>query len=214
MADNVAITAGAGTTIATDDISGAHYQKVKVFDATADSTNGQTVTSRGGAYVEGPIAHDSPSTANPNRIGLKGVNALPTAVSANNDVVDAIGDFYGQQRTDITHIGIQTPIVHDIVAADAVHTDVELIAAPAAGLCIYVTDIIITNDNTAAMTFKFEEDTGSAKTQRTGTFRIPNPGGLVSNFRTPIKCTAAKNFGFSNTGQSNASITLSYYVAP
>lgn len=33
MADNVAITAGAGTTIATDDVGGAHYQKVKLYDA-------------------------------------------------------------------------------------------------------------------------------------------------------------------------------------
>ena len=30
MADNVAITAGAGTNIATDDIGGVHYQRVKV----------------------------------------------------------------------------------------------------------------------------------------------------------------------------------------
>lgn len=30
MADNVAITAGAGTTIATEDISGVHHQKVKI----------------------------------------------------------------------------------------------------------------------------------------------------------------------------------------
>ena len=30
MTDNVAITAGAGTSIATDDIGGVHYQRVKV----------------------------------------------------------------------------------------------------------------------------------------------------------------------------------------
>lgn len=30
MADNVSITAGSGTTVATDDVSGAHYQRVKV----------------------------------------------------------------------------------------------------------------------------------------------------------------------------------------
>ncbi len=37
MADNVAITAGSGTPIATDDISGVHYQKIKLFDGTSDS---------------------------------------------------------------------------------------------------------------------------------------------------------------------------------
>lgn len=40
MADNVAITAGAGTSIATDDVAGAHYQKVKLYDSTADSSTG------------------------------------------------------------------------------------------------------------------------------------------------------------------------------
>lgn len=38
MADNVAITAGSGTTIATDDISTVHYQRVKLVDGTLDST--------------------------------------------------------------------------------------------------------------------------------------------------------------------------------
>jgi hypothetical protein len=38
ITDNVAVTAGSGTTLATDDVSGVHYQKIKQFDGTADST--------------------------------------------------------------------------------------------------------------------------------------------------------------------------------
>lgn len=38
MADNVAITAGAGTTIATDDIAGVHYQRMKLNIGVADAT--------------------------------------------------------------------------------------------------------------------------------------------------------------------------------
>jgi hypothetical protein len=38
MTDNVAVTAGSGTTLATDDVSGVHYQKIKAIDGTADST--------------------------------------------------------------------------------------------------------------------------------------------------------------------------------
>lgn len=45
MADNVAITAGSGTTIKTDDAGGAHYQIVKLADGTADAT---TVIAAGG----------------------------------------------------------------------------------------------------------------------------------------------------------------------
>lgn len=38
MADNVPITAGTGTNVATDDVSGNHYQYVKLADGTADSS--------------------------------------------------------------------------------------------------------------------------------------------------------------------------------
>lgn len=38
MADNVAITAGAGTTIATDDVAGVQFQRVKLVDGTLDSS--------------------------------------------------------------------------------------------------------------------------------------------------------------------------------
>jgi hypothetical protein len=38
MADTVDITAGTGTTIATDDVAGVHYQRVKLTDGTADSS--------------------------------------------------------------------------------------------------------------------------------------------------------------------------------
>jgi hypothetical protein len=38
MADNISITAGAGTTVATDDVSGVHFQRVKLVDGTLDSS--------------------------------------------------------------------------------------------------------------------------------------------------------------------------------
>ncbi len=38
MADNVPITAGAGTTVATDDVAGVHFQRVKLVDGTLDSS--------------------------------------------------------------------------------------------------------------------------------------------------------------------------------
>lgn len=42
MADNVAVTAGSGTTVATDDVGGAHYQRVKTCwgaDGSANDTS-------------------------------------------------------------------------------------------------------------------------------------------------------------------------------
>lgn len=38
MADNVEITEGQGATIATDDVSGAHFQRVKLVDGTLDGS--------------------------------------------------------------------------------------------------------------------------------------------------------------------------------
>lgn len=40
MADNVAITAGSGTTVATDDVSSVHYQKFKLFTSETDAAEG------------------------------------------------------------------------------------------------------------------------------------------------------------------------------
>jgi hypothetical protein len=39
MADGVAITAGSGTTVATDDVAGVHYQRVKLVNGTLDATD-------------------------------------------------------------------------------------------------------------------------------------------------------------------------------
>lgn len=38
MADNVDVTPGTGATIATDDVSTVHYQRIKLVDGTLDST--------------------------------------------------------------------------------------------------------------------------------------------------------------------------------
>lgn len=51
MADNLGSTPGIGATVATDDIAGVHYQKIKVFDGTADSTNAMKVDASGAARV-------------------------------------------------------------------------------------------------------------------------------------------------------------------
>lgn len=52
MADNVAITAGSGTTIATDDVAGTHYQRMKLVDGTLDST---TAIAAGGGLEAGSL---------------------------------------------------------------------------------------------------------------------------------------------------------------
>ncbi len=58
IADNVTTqattlaTIPTSTTVATDEISGVHFQKFKLFDATADSTNAMKVSTVGSAAVD------------------------------------------------------------------------------------------------------------------------------------------------------------------
>ena len=64
MADNVAITAGSGTTIATDDISNVHFQRVKLVDGTLDSTAVIAGTAISGLRVQtAPLAILTSKTA-------------------------------------------------------------------------------------------------------------------------------------------------------
>lgn len=104
MADNVAITAGAGTTVATDDVSSVHFQKVKLVDGTADSsaaipgdaTNGLdvdvtrvqgTVTVSGtvtASNTTGDVASGATNGGNPVQIGIEAIahGSNPSAVTA------------------------------------------------------------------------------------------------------------------------------------
>jgi hypothetical protein len=64
MADNVAITAGSGTDIATDDVAGVHYQKIKIAHGAADSAT--LVTTGTAAFpIQGADAEDAAATAYP-----------------------------------------------------------------------------------------------------------------------------------------------------
>lgn len=267
MADNVAITAGSGTSVATDDVSGAHYQRVKIDlggdgaaspllrgqqakaaslpvtlasdeDDVAITLDGEAVVLGAGTAAIGKLAANSgvdigdvdilsvtPGTAAAHlgkaedaahSSGDVGVMAL----ALRDDTLAAASGTEGDYEPLHTNNN-GALFVDDIPGAKwtayedetAAATDDELVAAPAAGLCLYVTDIVVTNDGTAAVTIKFLEDTGSAKTQKTGIWKIPASGGIVVNLRTPIKCTAAKNFGYTSTGTSNYSVFVAGYTA-
>ena len=58
MADNIAITAGAGTTIASDDAGGAQYQRVKLTDGTVDAT---TVIAAGSGVAANALRVELPT---------------------------------------------------------------------------------------------------------------------------------------------------------
>lgn len=90
MSDNVAPSTD--PTVATDDVAGVHYQKVKLFDGTADSTAAIPGDASLGLRVApvGTLAHDAPGTgANPLLQGGYASAAAPSDVSADGDAVRA-----------------------------------------------------------------------------------------------------------------------------
>lgn len=104
MADNLKYAEpGSGPLVATDDVGSTHYQVVKLNignDGVSIPVDGKIpVTVVSGsitAIIGGDIAHDSPDSGNPSKIGGKGYGALPTAVTA-NDRVNAYFDREGRQ---------------------------------------------------------------------------------------------------------------------
>ena len=52
MADNAEINSGSGTIVATDDVGGAHYQRVKLVDGTDGNSGGIPGTATKGLYVD------------------------------------------------------------------------------------------------------------------------------------------------------------------
>lgn len=109
MADNIAITAGSGTTIATDDISGVQYQRVKVAlgsDGTAvDAVAGPGAVGSGVQRVtlasDDPLvsrmtgsAHDAAVAQNPNRIAGRARSSNYATVSS-DDTADLVTTLAG-----------------------------------------------------------------------------------------------------------------------
>lgn len=79
MADNVAITAGSGTSVATDDVSGVHYQRIKIVDGTADSSTAVVASAAKGLYVDP-------------RTSTSLIQVTPTISTSQYTAKDALGD--------------------------------------------------------------------------------------------------------------------------
>lgn len=166
MADNTILNAGAsGDVIASDDIGGVKFQRVKLVEG-ADGVNdgdisaanplpvtagpvgggteaaAQRVTvasdSTGNLAVKGDVAHDAADSGNPLKVGSKAANALPTAV-ANNDRANAISDLFGRLLVGHIDPAMQTHI-NKTYTTTQTGTDVW---DPAAGKKIAVTSVVI-----------------------------------------------------------------------
>ena len=199
---------------ATDGTSTSQISILKQISASVQAPPSQAVTNAGTFAVQavGSIADDATTPGAPVMIGGSAVETDgtdPTFVSAEADV--AICRLTRDRRLLVSTVNPRMgSAFHDETSAQTNH---ELVAAPGAGLSIYITDIMVSNGATAG-TIKFVEDTGGTPVQKTGTMNFAALGGTSPNFQTPIRVTANKNFGFTSATMTNHSVMVNYYIAP
>lgn len=164
MADNVAITAGSGTNIATDEVTGTleHVQLMKLAISTdgsrtlvpADGTDGLLVNlgANNDVTVTGTTAHDAVDAGSPVKVGAKAIahGTNPTAVAA-GDRTDLYANRHGVLWTIGGHPNIITRTVH-IADADGAQTDASIVGTIAAGTKVAVTSIAVTLDSATTAT--------------------------------------------------------------
>lgn len=135
----------------------------------------------------GGVAHDAADSGNPLKIGGRASTALRVAV-AGNDRVDALFDADGALVTRKTAHA-------NIVGGNASNTDgasTEVIAAQAAGIRTYITDIEVTNTHATAFAYVEIKD-GTTVVQ---TIPVPPLGGAVVHYDTPLRGTANTAWNF------------------
>ena len=215
MADNVAISAGTGTSIATDEIqvSGTgtigHVQFVKLVDGTLNGTsaiasgNGTAATALRVSIASDSTGtaigtHDSPEGTLVSYLGASATTGLSGITLVAND--DATHIHAGVDGVLITrpHCGLE-----DIVSGRA--TDVSgnsfaVIAAGAAGVKHYLTTITLVNTSTTAI-YADVLDGATIKMS----IPVPAQGGATVNLPVPIPGTAATAW---NCDASGATTTL------
>ena len=192
MANNIAVTEGAGKTVATTDIGGFQYQNIIVKDGT-----GVEVNFAADVPVKGTTAADAALTSAPVTVGGRAANALPTAVS-NADVVNAMLDLYGRQIIRAAprellgkqYTALTNGSVTAIVTADASHK-----------LDLY--GLVISNTTASAVDVLIEDVSADV-------FTITVPADDTRGFMLPVDAAipqAAVNTAWNATGANGVNIT-------
>lgn len=160
----------------------------------------------------GGVADDGTTPGNPIMIGGKAVETDgtdPTSVSAEDDVAILRTDRNRRLLVNDFH-----PNLWDVAENHtAAQTNNSLKGAPGASLSLYITDIIVSNGATAG-NIKFVEDTAGTPVDLIEVVYLAANGGFVTNFRTPLKVTANKDFGFTSVTVTTHSITVLGFIAP
>lgn len=156
--------------------------------------------------VTGHDAADAAITVAPVTVGGKafGTGAV-TEVSADGDAVPLLATRGGRQYVEASHPN-RWQAQHSETSAQTNH---ECKAAPAAGLSLYITDILISNGATAGTVSLLD---GSGGTVLMLLYLGIN-GGCAPSFKTPIKLTAATALCLTSVTCTTHTITIVGYTA-
>lgn len=91
----------------------------------------------------------------------------------------------------------------------------ELLEAPGEGLAYVITEIVVTNDDTAAIAFTLEEDPAVAADVvfgGSGGHKIPVSSMLVYQPKVPIRLAANKALGYTVVGAGKYTVTVGGYT--
>ena len=154
------------------------------------------------------VADDSANnTAGPIKLGAVAVETDgtdPSSVSAEDDLAHLRCNRQRSLLVDICH-----PYhFHTSVAYAAGTTASALVAAPGAGLSLYLTDFFVSAQTTT--NFKFREDTSTAIHLQ---FDILAGGREHQSFLTPLRFAANKPLQIT-TDATNTTINVAGYIAP
>jgi hypothetical protein len=182
------LTSNAGVTIGAVEIAAAQ--------TLATVTTVSTLTGGG-------VAHDSGDSGNPVKVGAKAITALSGAtLVASADRTDNQSDLDGALLVR------ENGTLADYVNGNASNTDgssTQVLAAGAAGVKHYITDVTIANTSASNIYVELKDNT-TVK----WTFPVPANGGVTHSFKTPLAGTAATAWNFD---PSSAATTVYCSVA-
>lgn len=108
-------------------------------------------------------------------------------------------------------VGTAMPSSTPTYASVAVATNTQVIAAPGAGLSIYVTDMEGSNAAATATTVTFYE--GAGTTARYTRVMAAGGGGFATNLNSPWKLPANTALSLTQSAANQGYYTVNYYVA-
>lgn len=161
--------------------------------------------------VVGDVAHDAAAAGNP--VLICGIaqdmddTAPPNQVSAENDATRIATDRDG--GIFVHPHGPRIWSYHE--DSSSALTDASVHAAPAAGLSLYVTDIVVSTGAATAFNIFFEE--GASKVLGPWYLEAVNGRGLSVHFATPKKITAATALTVTTSAAIAHSIDVTGFIA-